>query len=231
MNSTDLKTQLAQETQAKNQSVELAKIALLNGAANFQQQLNESAQNYRADLRDEMKKARESWEESARAERRQLEDSTRAERRRWEESSTRATEELERTKRKLWLWGPVALLVTVLVTVGVTIWATTFSVQKATGLAFSELQQSEAMKVAELRSQVETSRGQIAAAKAELQKISDKTEAERQRLAEAEARQSVLTTFPGKEPGTMFVQIRSGAQPFEYQGRTLIQAATQPQAR
>jgi len=220
MNSTDLKTQLAQETQAKNQSVELARTALLSTAANFQNQLSESAANFRSDLRDEMKKARETWEES-----------TKAERRRWEESSTRATEELERTKRKLWLWGPVALLVTVLVTVGVTIWATTFSVQKATGLAFSELQQSEAMKVAELRSQVETAKGQIAMAKTELQKTQDRIEAERQRLAEAEARQSVLTTFPGKEPGTVFVQIRSGAQTFEYQGRTLIQAATQPQAR
>ena len=221
MNSMDLKTQLAQETQAKNQSVELARTALLSTAANFQNQLSESAANFRSDLRDEMKKARESWEESARAERR-----------RWEESSTRATAELEQTKRRLWLWGPLALLVTVLVTVGLTLWGTTFSVEKATGLAFTELQQTEAMKVADLRSQVETARSQlkeaqerITVAKDSLSKLAAQIETEKQRLAEAQARQSRLTTYEGKL-GTVFVQIRPDTKPIEYQGRTLIEAET-----
>lgn len=222
MNSMDLKTRLAQETQVRNQSIELAASELKNIAASFQQQLSESAEKLRSDMRDDAKKARESWAEFAKAERQC-----------WEGSRRRTTAELEQIKRRLLVWGPMVLLATVLITVGLTVWATVFSVKMATGFAYTELQQIEATRVAESRSQVETARlalqsinAQVDAKKAELGQITGKIEAEQLRLKDAQQRQTRLTTYDGTKPGTIFVRVRPGVRTFIHEGQTLIQAET-----
>ena len=244
MHSTDLKTQLANETKAKRQLVELATDQLMNGVSSFQNQLSESAKNYRDDLRDEMKKARESWEELARAERqrweeataaerKRLEEATTAERRRWEESSRRQAAELEQTKRRLWLWGPISLLVVVLASVALTVVGTTYTVGRSSSQAFSALQESEAAKLASTVAELERAKAQLAATQAKttaaetrLDAINKQIADEQQRLKEAERRQALLTTYDGTKPGTIFVQIAPDAKAFVHQGKTLIQAET-----
>lgn len=234
MHSEELKTQLVRVTQEKNQSVELAKVALMNGAETFRKDLSESASSFRNDLRDELKKAREEWAETTKAETARREEASKAERRRWEDAAKQAEERLSETKRKLWLWGPLSLLgvalFTAALTVGLTLWLTS----KGTTLALGTLQQTAAAEVADLRSQVETAKVQLNAAqmqistsKAELAQIAAKITKEQERLETEKAKTARLTTFPARNGG-IFVEVEDRAQSQIYEGRTIILAKTTP---
>jgi uncharacterized protein YukE len=214
MNTEDLKKQLANETQAKNQSIELAKTALMNSATSFQKDLSESAQNFRSDLRDETKKAREAWERTTEQER----QSWAEERKQWETA-----------KRKVLLWGPLALLVVVLITASLSVALTWIAVSKGTGMALTGLQQGEASKLADLRAQTETASAVLEKMHADVQ-TSRKTLADLQQsieeqnklLMQAKERSSRITNYSGQN-GEIYVETWPGAQPITFQGKMLIQ--------
>ena len=163
MNSEELKTQLVRETQAKNQSVELVRTALLNTAETFRKELSESASNLRQDFRDETKSYRE-----------ELSKIQENERAKWSQQLTSANEELNKVRRKLWTWGPIAMLATVFITVGLTVALTWWLTSRGTGLALTNLQQAQATNLADLRGQVETERGKLAELKKSIQEANTK---------------------------------------------------------
>jgi hypothetical protein len=221
MNTEDLKKQLASETQAKSQSIELAKIALMNSATSFQRDLSESAQNFRSDLRDEMKTARDDWKKT-----------TDAERQAWSEER----KQWETAKRKVLLWGPLAVLAVVLVTASLSVAVTWIAVSKGTGMALAGLQQGETSKLADLRGQTETAtktlnevQEVIAKQQAEAQKtlagLQQQIAEQNQILADAKARNGRLNSFAGRN-GEIYVEVMPDSKPFTYQGKTLIQAKT-----
>ena len=211
MNSMDLKTQLAQETKAKNQSVELATTALMTTAANWQTALSESAASFRADLRDELKKAASNMEEAVRAERQ-----------RWERAQTAAMEELEETKRRLWVWGPVAILATFLLTLGLTVGGTLWLTARGTSQAFTNMTTQEAAQLAEIRAQIATKRAELGSLEA---RVARETSTLAARRAEVSAVQARLTTYEGTN-GELFVEILPTARPTQWEGRWIIQAQT-----
>ena len=210
MNSEELKVQLVRETQAKNQSVELAKIALMNTAENFRKELTESATSYRADLRDEMKKAREAWEET-----------TKNDRQKWERVARQAEARIAATKQRYIIWGSIALLLVALMTAGLTVGLTWASVDKGTGSALSHLQQIEAEKLADLRAQVVTAQNEMTAAKKTLSDLKVATNKQEQLLAEAKERASHIKTMQGRN-GEIFVEVAENAKIIYWNGKSIV---------
>jgi predicted anti-sigma-YlaC factor YlaD len=209
MNQEDLKMQLVRETQAKNQSVESAKLALTNAVETLRKDFNESASNLRSDTRTEVQKTREALESEAKRTREAFEKMIEEERQR-----------LAAFRRKTWIMAAVLVPVVILLTVAGTLSLAWFTVSKGTTQALGTMQQSAVQDLAETRTQ-------LTQAKIESAALGIQIEDEKKRLAEEKARSDRLTTWLSKE-GTIFVAVPPDAKTQEFQGYTVIPAITKP---
>ena len=211
MNQEDLKMQLVRETQAKNQSVESAKLALTNAVETLRKDFNESASNLRSDTRTEVQKTREALESEAKRTREAFEKMIEEERQR-----------LAAFRRKTWIMAAVLVPVVILLTVAGTLSLAWFTVSKGTTQALGTMQQSAVQDLAETRTQLTQAKSESAA-------LGVQIEEQEKRLAAEKARHDRLTTFEGDKGQTIFVAVAPDAKTQEFQGNTIIPAITKPQ--
>jgi hypothetical protein len=212
MSMEELNERLKQEKQKDLYLVESARTALVNTGESFRKDLSESAQNFRSDLRDEMKKARESWEKTTEAERQAWERTIEAQRQALDE----AQKQLEITKRKMWLRGPLAMMAVVLVTAGLTVLVIWEIVSKSTGEALAGLQENETTKLVELRSQRKEIEAEIQAQKTQIEELQNER-------TQSESLRKSLHIYKSVD-GKPFVRLKPGEAPIQVSsGETYLQ--------
>ena len=210
MNSEELKTQLVRETQAKNQSVESAKLALTSAVESLRRDFSESAVNLRNDTRTEVQKTRESLESEANRTRQAFEKMVEEER-----------QKLGNFRRKTLIMAVILVPVVIFLTVAGTLSLTWFTVAKGTTQALSTMQQNAVQDLAETRTQLTQAKSESAALRVQI-------EDEQKRLMEEKTKRDRLMTWLAKD-GNIYVAVPPDAKSLEFQGHTIIQALTKPQ--